>query len=226
MASDGASDLKPVRVAIVDDDPNSAAHLADVLRRDGDFEVVAQAEGIDELLNGPGRTARVVVLDALLRGYPLVADNVARISATGALVLIVSCYFEEADVYGALSAGAAGFLRKTSGSADLPGAVRDVLAGQFVVSRQAMLSLLNGEARSAVKLTARETQVLALYVSGLPLKSVARQLGISFETAKSHIERIRQRFRMAGHNVDDKISLRVAATKDGLLPRPITEDIR
>ena len=58
---------------------------------------------------------------------------------------------------------------------------------------------------------------MALYGAGEPVKSVAYQLGISEETAKSYLKRIREKYRVAGIDVGTKVSLRMQAIEDGIL---------
>ena len=58
---------------------------------------------------------------------------------------------------------------------------------------------------------------MALYGAGEPVKSVAYQLGISEETAKSYLKRIREKYRIAGIDVGTKVGLRKQAINDGIL---------
>jgi len=59
--------------------------------------------------------------------------------------------------------------------------------------------------------------VMALYGGGDPVKSVAYQLSISEETAKSYLKRIREKYRVAGFDVGTKVALRKRALEDGIL---------
>ena len=58
---------------------------------------------------------------------------------------------------------------------------------------------------------------MALYGGGEPVKAVAYQLGISEETAKSYLKRIREKYRVAGIDVGTKVALRKRAIQDGIL---------
>src|SRR5690606_29375807 len=69
----------------------------------------------------------------------------------------------------------------------------------------------------APKLSAQERRVMALYGGGEPVKSVAFQLGISEETAKSYLKRIREKYRVTGIVVSTKVALRRRAIQDGIL---------
>jgi DNA-binding CsgD family transcriptional regulator len=58
---------------------------------------------------------------------------------------------------------------------------------------------------------------MALYGSGESVKSVAAQLSISEETAKSYVKRIREKYRIAGFDVGTKVALRKRAITDGII---------
>jgi two-component system, NarL family, uhpT operon response regulator UhpA len=58
---------------------------------------------------------------------------------------------------------------------------------------------------------------MALYGAGQPVKAVAFQLGISEETAKSYLKRIREKYRASGFDVGTKVALRKRAILDGIL---------
>jgi DNA-binding NarL/FixJ family response regulator len=58
---------------------------------------------------------------------------------------------------------------------------------------------------------------LILYASGLPMKSVARRLGVSFDTAKCYVDRVRDKYERTGREARTKIELRQRAEEDGLL---------
>jgi DNA-binding CsgD family transcriptional regulator len=66
-------------------------------------------------------------------------------------------------------------------------------------------------------LSPQELRALALYVSGLPLKSVARQMGVQYETAKSYLDRVRAKYAQVGREARTKVELRNRAVEDGHL---------
>ena len=69
-------------------------------------------------------------------------------------------------------------------------------------------------------LSAQETRTLRLYATGMPIKSVARRLGISEETAKQHVRRVREKYAQAGRAAPTKVDLYHRAVEDGHLPFP------
>jgi DNA-binding NarL/FixJ family response regulator len=96
-------------------------------------------------------------------------------------------------------------------------AIRAASKGESFISAELDLALNAGEAGSAPKLSAQERRVMALYGAGEPVKAVAFQLGISDETAKSYLKRIREKYRVAGYDVGTKVALRKRAIQDGIL---------
>lgn len=86
------------------------------------------------------------------------------------------------------------------------------------VSPQIALALLTERAYDRPALSAQETLVLSLYAAGLPLKTVARQIGITQDTAKQYLDRVRAKYRRAGRASGTKIDLYPRAIEDGYLP--------
>ena len=78
-------------------------------------------------------------------------------------------------------------------------AIRAAAQGESFISAELDLALNAGDIGGAPKLSAQERRVMALYGGGEPVKSVAYELGISEETAKSYLKRIREKYRVAGH---------------------------
>ena len=69
-------------------------------------------------------------------------------------------------------------------------------------------------------LSAQETRTLRLYATGLPIKSVARRLGIGEETAKQYVRRVREKYAQANRAAPTKVDLYHRAVEDGHLPAP------
>jgi len=72
-------------------------------------------------------------------------------------------------------------------------------------------------AASPVRLSRQERRVMALYAAGGTVKGVALQLGITDETARSYLKRVREKYRAHGIDVGTKITLRLRAIQDGVL---------
>ena len=85
------------------------------------------------------------------------------------------------------------------------------------MSAELELALSSEEVGGSPILSAQERRVMALYGNGEPVKSVALLLGISEETAKSYLKRIREKYRVGGIDLGTKVALRRRAIEDGIL---------
>ncbi len=109
--------------------------------------------------------------------------------ATAARIVVMSADERVETVTAALDAGAAGYLPKTLGGADMLAAVRRVLAGGVYVPALAQAGQRDGTAAEAV-LSPRQREVLAWLVAGAANKVIARELEIAEATVKSHVTAI------------------------------------
>ena len=210
-----------IDVAVVDDHP---------IIRDGitcwaavpesGIRVVATATTVDAVLAGPGRGARVVLLDLDLGDGTTVAQNVAAISAAGPAVLVLSASDRPAAVRDAIRAGAGGYVLKQEEAAELRAAIQAVAAGEDWVSPRLAYIFATDDALDRPMLSAQETRTLRLYAAGLPIKSVARRLGIAEETAKQYVRRVREKYSQANRAAPTKVDLYHRAVEDGHLPSP------
>jgi two-component system uhpT operon response regulator UhpA len=130
--------------------------------------------------------------------------------------VLMSTYSDPAVVREALAAGAVGYLVKSEDASMIAEAIRAANRGESYISAELDLAL-NATTSGAPKLSAQERRVMALYAAGEPVKTVAFELSISEETAKSYLKRIREKYRVAGHDVGTKVALRKRAILDGII---------
>ena len=210
-----------VDVAVVDDHPIIRDGITGwVTVPDSGISVVATAATVDDLLAGPGRGADVVLLDLDLGDGTAVERNVATILAAGPAVLVLSASERPAAVRGAIRAGARGYVVKHEEAAELRAAIRAVAAGADWVSPRLAYLLATDDAPDRPALSAQEARTLQLYATGLPIKSVARRLGIGQETARQYIRRVREKYAQANRAAPTKVDLYHRAVEDGHLPAP------
>ncbi|TXK17217.1 response regulator transcription factor [Homoserinibacter sp. GY 40078] len=208
----------PIRVAVVDDHRMILSGLANWIRTASDeIDVVAELATWPELLTHPEFPVDVVLLDLDLKDNIPVAVKIAALKATGVRVVLMSTYSEPNVVREALAAGALGYLVKSEDAEMIVEAIRAAAQGESFVSAELDLAINAADIGGAPKLSAQERRVMALYGGGEPVKSVAFQLGISEETAKSYLKRIREKYRVAGIDVGTKVALRRRAIQDGIL---------
>ena len=109
-------------------------------------------------------------------------------------VLILSSFSDRERIVEAIDSGAIGFILKDGDPDDLVKAIRAASRGESPLDPRAARVILERrqELKPVVHLTSREEEVLALVAEGLPNKLVARSLGISEKTVKTHLTRIFQ----------------------------------
>jgi DNA-binding NarL/FixJ family response regulator len=207
----------PIRLAIVDDHRMLLGALTEWIRSAADdISMVAAVTTWPELLTHPEFPVDVVLLDLDLKDNIPVSLKISTLKTTGVKTVLMSTYSEPALVREALAAGALGYLVKSEEASMIVEAIRAAHNGESFISAELDLALTGGSEGSP-RLSAQERRVMALYGAGEPVKAVAHQLGISEETAKSYLKRIREKYRLAGHDVGTKVALRKRAIRDGIL---------
>ena len=206
------------RIAILEDHPlmlralssNLALHLPDT-------EFIYQGKSISDALSAITLSGcDLVLLDLDLGdGIPPI-QNLEKLLATGAPVLIVSALAEQFLVRQALTNGASGFISKNANEATLIDAVKSIISGENYMSADIATILLSDKTDPG--LSAQEKQALSLYASGLKLDAVARSMNLSRSTASEYIQRARKKYIKVGVNLPTKTDLYRQAQKDGLLP--------
>jgi DNA-binding NarL/FixJ family response regulator len=209
---------RPIRLALVDDHRMLLGALTEWIRGAAtDIDMVAAVSNWPDLLSHPEFPVDVVLLDVDLKDNIPISLKISTLKTTGVAVVLMSTYSEPNVVREALAAGALGYLVKSEDAGMIVEAIRAASEGESFVSAELDLALSAGEVGGAPKLSAQERRVMALYGGGEPVKAVAYQLGISEETAKSYLKRIREKYRVAGIDVGTKVGLRKRAIQDGIL---------
>ncbi|GAA1059595.1 response regulator transcription factor [Agromyces bracchium] len=208
--------LPPIRLAVVDDHRMLLGALTEWLRgATDDVDLVAAVPSWSELLANPEFPVDVVLLDLDLRDNIPISIKLSTLKSAGVRTMLMSTYSEPAVVREALGAGALGYLVKSEPVETIVEAIRAARNGEQYLSQELEDALQTDGA--APRLSAQERRVMALYGAGQPVKAVAFQLGISEETAKSYLKRIREKYRLAGYDVGTKVALRKRAIADGIL---------
>ncbi|HEU4807714.1 MAG TPA: response regulator transcription factor [Homoserinimonas sp.] len=208
----------PIRLAIVDDHKMLLSALTEWVRTaTDDLNMVAAVSSWPELLTHPEFPVDVVLLDLDLKDNIPISLKISTLKTTGVKTVLMSTYSDPNVVREALAAGALGYLVKSEDATMIVEAIRAAAAGESFVSAELDLALNSGDIGGSPKLSAQERRVMALYGGGEPVKAVAYQLGISEETAKSYLKRIREKYRIAGIDVGTKVGLRKQAIADGIL---------
>jgi DNA-binding NarL/FixJ family response regulator len=207
-----------IRVLIVDDHPVVHDGVAAALNRTPDIRLVHAAETVEDAL-GSLALARpdVVLLDIRLRGADGLAAIGTLVSARPALrVIMFSAYDVDEYVFGAIRAGARGYLLKGAASAELIAAIRKVYAGESYLSPDLSAKLVDQmQARShgSRLLTPRELMVLRLMAAGQSNREIAGSLAITERTVKFHVTAILNKI-----GADNRTQAVALATRRGILP--------
>jgi DNA-binding NarL/FixJ family response regulator len=194
----------PIRVMLADDHRVLRDSLRLFLEQNG-CEVVGEASTGEEALALAARVRpQVLVMDLEMPGVGglAITHRIVKLSPAPH-VLILSAYDDEEYVIEALTrAGAAGYLLKSDGVAELINAVRAIIAGKRYLS-PSVAPILLGRLQSSEPslpildlLTRREREVLRLIAQGATGKEIAERLGISPKTAQVHRDNLKQKLNL------------------------------
>ncbi|QYF72328.1 response regulator transcription factor [Cryobacterium sp. PAMC25264] len=184
-----------IRLVIADDHPIVRAGLRALFSSEDGVTVVAEAATPDEAVTAAERENPDVVLMDLQFGSTANstgADATRRIRELPAppYVLVLTNYDSDADILGAVEAGASGYLLKDAPPHELIAAVRAAAAGESALAPVIASRLLSRMRAPQVSLSAREMEVLEAVAAGRSNTEVARQLFVTETTVKSHLAHI------------------------------------
>ena len=219
-----------IRVVLADDQALVRAGFRMLLEVEPDIEVVGEADdGARAVELVQALRPDVVLMDVRMPGV----DGLAALRAIGqepdlgaVKVLVLTTFELDEYVFEAVRLGASGFLVKHTQPADLVRAVREVAAGEALLSPSVTRRLIEAFAARPVRpdlvpptmsvLTTREREVVALVAQGLTNDEIASELVLSPATARTHVSRA-----MVKLHARDRAQLVVFAYQSGLV-RPVT----
>jgi len=219
--------MAPIRVLVADDHALVRAGFHSILSDEDDIEVVGEAtDGEEAVALAVREIPDVVLMDIRMPGMDglqatrlITADPRLR----GTSVVVLTTFDLDEYVFGALRAGASGFLLKGVEPAALIDAVRTVARGDALLEPGATRRLIEaylGDKHTATpmavvvpsSITGREIEILRLIAGGLTNAEIAEQLFISPLTCKSHVSRILTKL-----EARDRTQLVVMAYESGLV---------
>jgi DNA-binding NarL/FixJ family response regulator len=221
-----------IRVLVVDDDALMRAGLRGVLQSDDAIAVIGEAgDGREAVERVAALAPDVVLMDVRMPGLDGIAATGEVLAASPDVRVLILTTFEQDDyVFGALRAGASGFLLKRARPEDLLAAVHAIAAGEALLSPSVTRTVIERLARDAAadatppaadsvglaELTAREREVLDLLARGLSNAEIAAALVIEESTVKTHVKRVLTKL-----GLRDRVQAVIYAYERGLA-RPAT----
>ena len=214
-----------ISVMLVDDHPVVREGLRAMLGLTSDFEVVGEAsDGVEALATAERLKPDVIIMDVMMPrqdGIDACRNIIEKLPATRVLMLTVSA--EKDAVIEAVAAGATGYLQKYTGGHELEEAVRAVAEGRLKIPDEALrrtLAMVRGDLwkrtqRATGALTARESELLALFARGDSYARIAQVKGISPVTVRNTITRVQEKLEL-----DSKAKLVIWAVRKGLVQEP------
>ncbi|MDJ1372245.1 response regulator transcription factor [Gulosibacter molinativorax] len=181
-----------IRLVLADDHPIVRAGLRALFELEPDLEVVAEAGTPDEAVRLAEREHPDVVLMDLQFGAHGASGGAEATRAIRGLahppyVLVLTNYDSDADILGAIEAGASGYLLKDAPPSELIAAVRAAAAGESALAPVIASRLLDRMRIPQTALSAREMEVLGYVAEGKTNAEIASALFLSETTVKSHL---------------------------------------
>ena len=187
-----------MKILIVDDHPVTRDGLRTALATADDVEVVGEASSGDEAIQKAEELSpEIVFMDVLMPGMNGI-DATRKIKEVVPDVRIILFTVDEsrASISDAIQAGVSGYLLKDVGVSELLNAARLAMEGKAVIHPSLTqffieeVRLMDRRQPAGSPLSPREIEILQKVAYGSTTKEVADQLGISFHTVKTHLERI------------------------------------
>lgn len=198
-----------IRVAIFDDNKNIRNSIILLLNTDPEFEMAGTFSDAkncvrDVLLSRPD----VILMDIEMPGTDgIQAVKLLTKEFPHIQILIQTVFEDDERVFESICAGASGYILKNQLTNSLTDAIKELQSGGSPMSPSIARRVLNllqqgytGKKQVAIddyKLTVREKEVLTAIVNGLSYKMIAHDLGISYETVRSHMKNIYEKLHVA-----------------------------
>jgi RNA polymerase sigma factor (sigma-70 family) len=212
-----------VQVLLVDDDDLMRAGLKAVLTTDDAIEVVAEAaDGRSAVAAARRHGPDVVLMDVRMPDLDGIAATREVVAVAPEIRVAILTTFEQDDyIFGALNAGASGFLLKRTKPEELIAAIHTLAAGDSLLSPSVTRRVIERMTEQPVpdtsakelleRLTPREREVLELIAGGLSNAEIAATFVIEESTVKTHVKRILMKLRLR-----DRVQAVIFAYESGL----------
>jgi DNA-binding NarL/FixJ family response regulator len=214
------SGVPRVRLALLDDHEVLLDSLSSWIEANApDFDLVLSASNWLQLVHSDNFPTDLVFIDFQLKEPVSIEARVRTCRAAGAKVIVLSSLDSQESRDRAMAAGAAAFLTKSLSMREVMDTARKVMG----VERNASIPLDrrpaadDGALVTRPKLSAGEVDALKLYVAGYSTEEVAAQLNVRYETAKTYLRRVREKYAKVNRPAGKKADLIRRAAEDGYL---------
>ena len=205
---------------IIEDHAAFRRTLVRVLNAEEGLQCTRDFDSCEKVLNALGHddAPDLILLDVGLPGMSgLDGIRLIKERAPTTLIVILTVFEDDDKVFRAICAGAAGYLLKTSGAADITQAVRDALEGGSPMTPRIARRVLDMFSKLAPKqsdygLSEREKEILQLMTTGLIKKEIADKLTLSIHTVDTYLRRIYEKL-----EVNTRTGAVAKALKEGLV---------
>jgi DNA-binding NarL/FixJ family response regulator len=211
------------RVLIADDDDLMRAGLVELLSGEPEIEIVAEAATGRQAVERARRLCPdVVLMDVRMPDLNgIQATRELTRAAPDTKVLILTTFEQDDYIFGALRAGASGFLLKRSRPEELIAAVHTIARGESLLSPSVTRLVIDRMAQQPVpefaaeakldELTRREREVLELIARGLSNREIATELFVEESTVRTHVKRIQMKLQLR-----DRVQIVIFAYETGV----------
>lgn len=212
-----------IRVLVVDDDHLMRAGLRELLGVDPRIEVVADAaSGLEAVRVADTLRPDVILMDVRMPDLDgIEATRLITERRLESRVLVLTTFEQDDYIFGALRAGASGFLLKRAEPEELIAAVHTVAGGEALLSPSVTRRVIDravrqperrgGESALLGTLTEREREVCLLMARGLSNREIAAQLVVEESTVRTHVKRV-----LAKLQLRDRVQVVIWAYENGV----------
>jgi DNA-binding NarL/FixJ family response regulator len=209
-----------VRLAILDDHEVLLDTVSSWINANApDFDLVLSANTWLQLVHSNNFPTELVFIDFQLKEPVSIEARVRTCRAAGAKVIVLSSLDTREARERALAAGASVFLSKSLSMREVMEAARKVMGVEVGAELQKDWRPLpvGATSESRPKLSPGELDALKLYVAGFSTVEVASQMNVQYETAKTYLRRVREKYAKANRPASKKADLIRRAAEDGYL---------
>ncbi len=210
--------MTPVTLSILDDHGLLVESIASWFHEHApDFQVVCEETSWANSLANPAFPSQVVLMDYQLAENISIEARVLTCKAAGATVVVMSALGGPELLQRIMDAGADLYFDKSTSMREIASTIRQVMNMPALTEKPAVSPLQHADRSQRPRLSAGEEKALMLYSQGLAIKEVADAMEVQFETAKTYLRRVREKYARAGRPASRRAELVRRAAEDGYL---------